>query len=51
VNWFPLLLMAVVGTVVGLFSGMTANNFSHVVTRDQQRPGPVFLHRGGGFAY
>jgi APA family basic amino acid/polyamine antiporter len=31
VKLIPLLLMAVVGTVVGLSSGMTVQNFSHVV--------------------
>ncbi len=31
VKLVPLLMMAVVGTVAGLFSGMTASNFTHVV--------------------
>jgi APA family basic amino acid/polyamine antiporter len=34
VKLVPLLLMAFVGTVAGLFSGMTASNFSHVVYAD-----------------
>lgn len=34
VKLIPLLLMAVIGTVVGLYSGMTAQNFSHVVNGD-----------------
>ena len=33
IKLIPLLLMAVVGTIVGLRSGMTQANFSHVVTQ------------------
>ena len=33
IKLIPLLLMAVVGTIVGLCSGMTQANFSHVVTQ------------------
>jgi APA family basic amino acid/polyamine antiporter len=34
VKLIPLLLMAVIGTVAGLFNGMTVSNFSHVVNAD-----------------
>ncbi len=34
VKLIPLLLMAVIGTIVGIYNGMTASNFSHVVNTD-----------------
>ena len=34
VKLVPLLLMAVIGTIAGLFSGMTVSNFTHVVNAD-----------------
>lgn len=42
VKLIPLLLMAVLGTIVGLYNGMTANNFSHVVNGDVSLGGGLF---------
>ena len=42
VKLIPLLLMAVVGTFVGLTNGMTASNFSHVVDTSVSSGGGLF---------
>ncbi|SHI07676.1 amino acid/polyamine/organocation transporter, APC superfamily [Sporobacter termitidis DSM 10068] len=38
----PLLLMAVIGTIVGLINGMTVQNFTHVVNSDITAGGGLF---------
>jgi len=42
IKLIPLLLMAVVGTVVGLANGMTVSNFSHVVDSSVSAGGGLF---------
>ena len=42
IKLIPLLLMAVVGTIVGLTNGMTVQNFSHVVDASVSTSGGLF---------
>lgn len=42
IKLIPLLLMAVVGTIIGLSNGMTVSNFSHVVDSSRSIGGGLF---------
>lgn len=42
IKLIPLLLMAVIGTIIGLSNGMTAGNFSHVVDSSVSTGGGLF---------